>query len=229
MVPLRDNARSRRFPAVTLLLILLNAAVWYLELKLPQNRLDAFFSVYGVVPIRYTRLPSMSQSGFAGHLSPLLSAAFIHAGWFHLMGNMLYLWVFGDNVEDRLGHLRFALFYLVTGVLSNVAHIIANPLSTVPTVGASGAVAGVLGAYFLMFPGAKVVALVPLGFVFLAELPAVVFIFSWFFLQLLNGIATIGVPAQVGGQVAYWAHIGGFLAGMVLCRVLHPKTRRYTH
>lgn len=229
MIPIRDSTRSRRFPLMNFIFIVLNVLVWLLEIQMPQRDLERFFSVFGVVPARYQLLSRALSVVGPFIFVPLVTAAFIHAGWLHLIGNMLYLWVFGDNVEDRMGHLGYALFYISTAVLSNIAHIVTNPASSVPTVGASGAVAGVLGAYFLMFPGARVLALVPIGFVFVTEVPAVIFLFLWFILQLLNGIAALGVPASVQGQVAYWAHIGGFVSGMALSTVLAPRRRRYIY
>lgn len=222
MIPLRDSTRSRRFPIVNVMIIILNVLAFAYELTLDPNTLSRLFSLFGVVPARYSSLlRSFSIAGPAVFI-PLFSAVFLHAGWLHLAGNMLYLWVFGDNVEDRLGHGTYLFFYLATALTSNIAHILSNPLSVMPTVGASGAVAGVLGAYLIMFPRARVLALVPLGFLFVTEVPAVIFLFLWFVLQLANGIAALGVPASVGGQVAYWAHIGGFVSGMFLAAILAP-------
>ena len=207
------------------MIIILNIAAFAYELTLSPNALSRLFNLFGVVPVRYSSLlRAFSATGPAVFI-PLFSAVFLHAGWLHLGGNMLYLWVFGDNVEDRMGHGTYLLFYLAAAVVSNSAHILSNPLSRMPTVGASGAVAGVLGAYLLMFPRARVLALVPLGFLFVTEVPAVIFLFLWFVLQLANGIAALGVPASVGGQVAYWAHIGGFVSGMFLAIILAPRRR----
>ncbi len=225
MIPLRDTTRSRTFPVVNVMIIILNVLVFAYELGLGPNALSRLFSDFGVVPARYgTLLRSLGIAGPAVFI-PLFSAVFLHAGWLHLGGNMLYLWVFGDNVEDRMGHGAYLFFYLTAALASNIAHILSNPLSRMPTVGASGAVAGVLGAYLIMFPRARVLALVPLGFLFVTEVPAVIFLFLWFVLQLANGIAALGVPASVGGQVAYWAHIGGFVSGMFLATILAPPRR----
>ena len=219
VIPLRDSTRSRSFPVVNFTLIVLNVVVFAYELTLSPNALSRLFNAFGVVPARYASL-SVALGTSPAALVSLFSAVFLHAGWLHLGGNMLYLWVFGDNVEDRMGHGTYLFFYLAAALVSNAAHIFSNPLSRMPTVGASGAVAGVLGAYLLMFPRARVLALVPLGFLFVTEVPAVIFLFLWFVLQLANGIAALGVPASVGGQVAYWAHIGGFVSGMFLAIVL---------
>jgi membrane associated rhomboid family serine protease len=153
----------------------------------------------------------------------MFTATFLHGGWFHLIGNMLYLWVFGDNVEDALGRARFVLFYLLTGLAGGLAHIISDPQSVIPTIGASGAVAGVLGAYFITYPHARVLALVPLLFIVtFIELPAVLFLFLWIALQLFYGIAAILGTANM---VAWWAHVGGFAAGMLLIKPLAGRPR----
>jgi membrane associated rhomboid family serine protease len=151
---------------------------------------------------------------------------FLHGGWLHLGGNMLYLWIFGDNVEDRLGHVRFLLFYLACGLAAALAQIYVNPTSTIPMVGASGAVAGVLGAYLVLLPQAQVLALIPIIFFFqLVELPAFLFLLFWFLMQFLNGAASIATTQATTGGVAWWAHIGGFVSGMALGFLL-PKHKR---
>ena len=154
---------------------------------------------------------------------------FLHAGWFHLIGNMWFLWIFGDNVEDRLGHFRFLVFYLICGALASLAHILFNLNSVIPSVGASGAVAGVLGAYLVTYPFARVLTLIPLFFLWpVVELPAILVLGFWFLVQLLNGTAPVAVASETAGGVAWWAHIGGFLAGIVLLLILaKPPTRRY--
>ena len=158
-------------------------------------------------------------------LAPLVTSMFLHGGWMHLLGNMLYLHIFGDNVEDRLGHFRYLFFYLATGIVAGVAQLVISPNSSLPMVGASGAIAGVTGAYFLFFPRARVVTLVPVFiFIQIVELPAVFFLFFWFAFQLLLGIGSLGTDAS-GGGVAFWAHIGGFIAGMVLGPLLAQPRR----
>lgn len=229
MIPLRDSARSRRRPVVTLALVVANVYVFLQEIVLPPPALLSLFRTYGVVPAEIgppERVVSLLADGRLDALLPLLTATFLHGGWLHLLGNMLYLWVFADNVEDRLGRPRFLLFYLLAGVLANYAQVLAAPHSTVPLVGASGAVAGVLGAYFVTFPRSRVLALVPLGlFVTVTEVPAVVFLFLWFGLQVLSGVASLGVP--VAGGVAWWAHVGGFVVGAVLVRLMGVRPRPY--
>jgi len=226
LIPIRDSVRSRSVPLVSLSIIAINVLVFLRELGMTDRELWKFAAMYGVVPARLSGL-------FTGHpqgvwfVATLFTAQFLHGGWFHLLGNMLYLWVFGDNVEDRMGRWRFLGFYLVAGALANFAHAVMHPTSMTPTIGASGAVAGVLGAYFVMFPRARVQALLPLGFfLYVTELPAVLFLFLWFFLQLASGVASIGLPPAVTGAVAWWAHVGGFLVGMFLGPSVARRPRR---
>ncbi|HKY22168.1 MAG TPA: rhomboid family intramembrane serine protease [Vicinamibacterales bacterium] len=214
MIPLRDVIPSRTFPFFTIAFIVLNSAAFVLELSLGP-RLEAFLYYYGVVPARFRWLP-------------VLTSMFLHAGWLHILNNMLYLWIFGDNVEDRLGHVRFVLFYLFCGATAALAHAYMNPLSTIPTVGASGAIAGVMGAYFVMYPRSRVLALVPLFIIWeLIEVPAILFLGIWFLMQFLSGVGSIA--ANVGtesGGVAFWAHVAGFVAGMGAVLVLKKPTRK---
>ena len=152
---------------------------------------------------------------------------FLHGGWFHVGGNMLYLWIFGDNVEDRLGHVRFLFFYLLCGVAAGIAHIFTNPHSSAPTIGASGAIAGVLGAYFFLYPRAKVLTLLPLGIYFqIIELPAFFFLGFWLLIQSISGVASLAVRGEVTGGIAWWAHIGGFVAGAALGQLLKRREGR---
>jgi membrane associated rhomboid family serine protease len=212
VIPLSDNVPSRRRPWITYLIIALNAGIFLHQLSLPGGELAQLLATYAVIPARVGGPLMLLFPDRWPALVPLVTAAFLHGSWVHVGGNMLYMWIFGDNVEGSMGSLRFLLFYLLAGALGNLAHVVANPHSVVPTIGASGAVAGVLGAYLLMFPHARVLALVPLGLFFtVAEIPAVVFLLIWFLLQLLSGITAFGAQT-----VAWWAHIGGFLAGMIL-------------
>ena len=224
MIPLRDTIPSRRTAWVTRALLIANLVAFALELR-QGPRLDAFVDRFGVVPHRW----------FVGSLSDfldwpslfltLLTSQFLHGGFLHLASNMLYLWIFADNVEDRLGPLRFLLLYLACGVVAAVSQILAAPTSAVPMVGASGAIAGILGAYLLMFPRARVVTLLPLVFWWeTVELPAFLFLGFWFLLQWIEGLTTIGKVAEVGG-VAFWAHIGGFVTGMLGIAILRPSRR----
>lgn len=215
MIPLKDRNPTRRVPIVNIVIIILNIAVFVYQVSLGRG-LEGFLYKFGVVP------DAISNSINTVQLSPrvffpLFSSMFLHGGWLHLGGNMLYLWVFGDNVEDKLGRGRYLMFYLLCGIAASVAHIIIDPHSTIPTVGASGAISGVLGAYLLMFPKARILTLIPI-FVFLqfAELPALVVLGFWFVMQFFNGLISLGYETAGMGGVAWWAHIGGFVAGMVL-------------
>ncbi len=225
MIPIRDSTRSHSFPVVNLTLIGLNILIYFYQAGLSNEQLWEVYRRYAVIPARYGEL-GLQALAHPELVFPFFSAAFMHGGLLHLGGNMLYLWIFGDNVEDRFGHVPYLFFYLAVAVLSNLAHIWANPTSTLPTLGASGALAGVLGAYFLMFPRARVLALVPLGFfLHVTEVPALVFLFIWFLLQLFSGLATLGVPSAQGGGVAWWAHIGGFVFGLFLTPLFHRRRR----
>jgi len=183
--------------------------------------LDALIRTYGVVPREIITGRDLWPPGPRPVYLTLITAMFMHAGWLHIIGNMLYLMVFGDNVEDRLGHLTFLLFYLIGGIAASLAQIAITPTSRIPSIGASGAVAAVLGGYLLLFPHGIVRALVIFGpFFQIARLPAAGFILFWFFTQFLNGIASLGVHTLETGGVAYWAHIGGFIAGLILVSLL---------
>lgn len=223
MIPLRDTLTSRTLPVVNTTLIAVNLIVFVQTLSQPTH----FYQLYGLVPARYTSLAAWEYFGPASQFTALVSFMFLHGGWMHLLGNMLSLYIFGDNVEDRLGHVRYLLFYLGGGIISGLSHLLLNPGSTVPTIGASGAVAAVMGAYFLLYPRAKVLTLVPLLFIPLFfEIPAFVFLGLWFLMQFLN--ATGGNAAAI----AWWAHIGGFLFGMgwILAtgaRKAPPKAHRF--
>ncbi|MCI0706288.1 MAG: rhomboid family intramembrane serine protease [Ignavibacteriae bacterium] len=215
MIPLKDKNPTHRVPVVNISIIVLNVVAFLYELSLGPE-LESFFYVYGVVPNTVsTAFSEMSLNG--GVLISLFSSMFLHGGFLHLGGNMLYLWVFGDNVEDKLGHGRYALFYILCGLGATVAHIVISPNSPIPTVGASGAISGVLGAYLLMFPRARVVTVIPIFFFLqVAELPALVVLGLWFVLQFFNGLASLGPETAGMGGVAWWAHIGGFVAGLGL-------------
>jgi rhomboid family protein len=218
LIPLRDLLPSRRRPVVTVALIAVNLLVFFYELTLGPA-LPRFLMQAAFVPARAFMGPvSVGHLGGEG-LSVLLSM-FLHGGWMHVGGNMLYLWIFGDNIEDRLGHARFLLFYLLCGYAASFAHAFFNAGSTVPAIGASGAIAGVLGAYLVLHPGARIVSLVFLGFFFTTiEVPAIVFLPIWFLIQFFSGLASLGGPED-GGGVAWFAHIGGFVAGPLLLFLL---------
>lgn len=202
MIPLRDIIPSRTTPVVTIGLIVLNIIVFLYELSLGRG-VDAFMLYYGLVPAAFSWMN-------------VFTSMFLHGGFLHVAGNMLYLWIFGDNVEDRMGHGRFLVFYLLCGVAAALAQTITSPDSVVPMVGASGAIAGVMGAYFVLYPRSRIVTLIPLFFFFqVVEVPAIFFLGIWFLMQFISGVGSIG--AAIGrntGGVAFWAHVAGFVAGI---------------
>ncbi|MFQ5681895.1 MAG: rhomboid family intramembrane serine protease [Candidatus Binatia bacterium] len=223
MIPLRDNNPTVLWPVVTVAFIIANSSVFLYELSLGPRALDTFIFQMGMVPahVLHAQLP-----GTGGYVS-LVSSMFLHGGWMHLIGNMLYLWIFGNNVEDSMGHLRFIGFYLLSGLSAAGTHLAFNATSTVPTIGASGAVSGVLGAYLFLFPHARVQTLITLGwFIRIIYLPAWVLLFFWILLQVLSQALDPMNPR--GGGVAYAAHIGGFVTGLALIP-LFRKYRRGTH
>lgn len=223
MIPLRDLQSRKKTPWITILLIAINALLFVYELSLGP-RLDGFLLQSAFVPANLHQGPLLPALG-EGLADGLLSM-FLHGGWLHFLGNMMFLWIFGDNVEERLGRGRFLAFYLAAGFAATAAHAWFNPLSTVPAIGASGAIAGVLGAYLFLHPLAKIRTLVVL-FVFITtiDIPALVFLPVWFLIQLFSGVASLDAGGGEGGGVAWFAHIGGFVAGPLLLLVLGGKRR----
>lgn len=222
MIPYRDDNPSRTFPIVTIAIIVVNGWAFVQEAKLGRVAMARMLYRYGLTPAH-----AMSPESVADLKAAAISFVtymFLHGSLLHLVGNVWFLWIFGDNVEDRLGHFRFLVFYLLCGIIAGAAHLALNLGSRMPCVGASGAIAGVLGAYVLLFPSARVRAIIPI-FVFVplfVTLPAVFFIGVWFIFQLFNGMAATG-PQAVASGTAWWAHIGGFVAGLVLVSQLKPK------
>ena len=213
MIPLRDVIPSRTTPYITITIIALNAIAWLFEISLPHDALNEFLTIYGVVPA-YFAWPT------------LITSMFLHGGWMHVIGNMWYLWIFGDNVEDRVGHGRFIVFYLLCGIAAAAGQVVVDPNSTLPVIGASGAIAGVMGAYIVLYPHSRILMLFPFPF-FLYELPALFFLGFWFLMQFLSGVGAlreIGAGDMSGG-VAFWAHIAGFIVGFVLIRVMRRPER----
>ncbi|MEO0083605.1 MAG: rhomboid family intramembrane serine protease [candidate division WOR-3 bacterium] len=216
MLPLRDDILSNKRPLITYLIIALNIFVYLYELSL-GSQLKHFFVAYGVIPINILA---------GNNLYTLITSMFIHGGFWHILGNMLYLWIFGDNVEDLLGKFWFIIMYLLSGLVGSFAHILVSPNSPIPAIGASGAVSGVLGCYLLLYPKARVLALVPLGFfIRLLMLPASIFLGFWIFLQLLYGFSSIGG----GAGVAYFAHIGGFIIGVIFGLIFKKKQQKFSY
>ncbi len=222
MLPLTDHNPRRTTPFVTYALIAVNILAFMWELSLGESLQRALYAV-AFIPKRFW-IP-----GYWGHdiLTTFISM-FLHGGFLHIGSNMLYLWIFGDNVEDRLGHVRYTIFYFVCGVAATMAHAFFNPASSVPAIGASGAIAGVLGAYLILFPRAQVTTLIPIFmFITVRQIPAVIILGLWFVLQLFSGVGSLGVrDAQDLGGVAYFAHIGGFVAGMLLIVILGGRRGR---
>jgi len=225
MIPFRDSNPSGTKPVVTVAIIVANVVVFGYELALGRQ-LDAFVMHYGLIPALVTGGLPIEGFNWPDKAIRFVSTMFLHGGWLHLIGNMWYLWLFGDNIEDRLGHVRFGLFYLACGFAASLVHIASDPSSLVPTVGASGAIAGVLGAYMVTFPHARIATFVPTFFLpMVVELPAVLVLGFWFVTQLFNGTFTIALAAQTTGGVAWWAHIGGFVIGVMLIRVLPRRSK----
>jgi rhomboid family protein len=202
MIPLRDVIPSRTTPYITVTIIAINAVAWFFELAVPREALPEFLQVYGMVPANF-------------HASTLVTSMFLHGSWSHVIGNMWYLWIFGDNVEDRVGHGRFIVFYLLCGIAAALGQVIVDPQSTLPTIGASGAIAGVMGAYFVLYPHSRVLTLVIWIFIQVVEIPAIVLLGFWFLMQLVSAgeiAATAGTHGS--GGVAFAAHVAGFVVGM---------------
>ncbi|HXW05701.1 MAG TPA: rhomboid family intramembrane serine protease [Vicinamibacterales bacterium] len=222
MFPISDVIPSRTVPVATIALIACNAVAFVFEFTRSEAALQELVRSWGVVPSALS-WPS------------ILTSQFLHAGWLHVAGNMLYLWIFGDNVEDRLGHVRYVLFYLSCGTVSALAQVAMNPHSAVPMVGASGAIAGVMGAYFVLFPLSRVLtAVFVVLYLDIIEVPAIFFLGIWFLLQLFSGVGSLGAEVADGG-VAFWAHIGGFGAGVAVgllqraADVTRPRSREYRY
>jgi membrane associated rhomboid family serine protease len=213
MIPLRDVIPSRTKPGVTVTLIVINVAVYLFQLSLSDRAEELFIYAAGVVPAYFT-------------VGSIFSSLFVHGGLAHLLGNMLFLWIFGDNVEDRMGHLRYLFFYLACGFVAAMSQVVLDPQSLVPMVGASGAIAGVMGAYLVLYPRSRVLMLFPFP-VFLFELPAVAFLGFWFVIQFLNGVGQLPVfqQDQISGGVAFWAHVMGFVTGLILVVFLKRPER----
>ena len=213
MIPLRDVIPSRSTPYITVTLIVLNAVAWLYELTIPGDLRPVFLQLYGVVPADFSA-------------PTLVSSMFLHGSWSHFIGNMWYLWIFGDNVEDRVGHGRFIAFYLLCGIVAALGHVAMDPTSILPTIGASGAIAGVMGGYFVLYPQSRVLTLVPLIIYFeIIELPAVVLLGFWFIMQLFSAGAIAVTANASSGGIAFVAHVAGFVAGLLGVFVFQKRKR----
>jgi len=229
MIPIRDDQPRFSTPYVTYSLIGLNLLIFFFEAALSPASLQGLIQQLGLIPSHVTRLLGAGGPAYAAPaLFPILTSMFLHGSWLHVFGNMWFLWIFGDNIEDYLGHFKYLVFYLLSGVAAAVAQIALTPASRVPTVGASGAIAGVLGGYFLLYPKARVLTWFPP--IFLFHLPAWVMLGYWFVVQFLSGAATsIAYSSNTTGGIAFWAHVGGFVAGIVMIKVFPERPQRYRY
>lgn len=231
MVPLRDDNPIQITPYITYGLIAINIAVFFYEVSLNPQQLEQFFQLYAVVPKELTAsLNGYSVNQPVSEELTLVTSQFLHGGFLHLAGNMLFLWIFGNNIEDRLGHFKYLSFYLACGLLAALTQWFFSPFSTIPSLGASGAIAGVMGAYIIRFPQAQILTLIPLGFfITTLRIPAIFFLGFWFVQQAFYSFASLQVPANIGmesGGIAYWAHAGGFVFGLILGPLLGLFSRR---
>ena len=228
MLPLRDDVPHVTTPYVNYFLIAINLLVFVFEMAVPPNALLQFQFQFGYVPARTTAFLAGDHSiGFTLAFLPILTCMFLHGSWLHVLGNMWFLYIFGDNVEDHFGHFPYLLVYLLSGIFGSVVHTIFNPGSNVPSVGASGAIAGVMGAYFVLYPRARVLTWV---FFFVIWMPAWVMLGYWFVVQFLSGAATAFTAASgTGGGIAVWAHVGGFVAGIILLKLFPSRPKRYQY
>ena len=215
MIPIRDTIRSEHFPAVNFLIIGLNVLAFLWQLTQGHHLNEALF-FFGIVPIRYSNPEVSAHFTTFQQFLPFLTSMFLHGGFLHILGNMWFLYIFGDNIEDRLGHIRYLIFYIFCGVAAGLVHLLTNWNSKIPTIGASGAISGVMGAYLLLYPRARILTLIPIFLFFkFVELPAFIFLGYWLLLQLFSASLT---PRNVGG-IAFWAHIGGFVAGLIFLKI----------
>jgi len=226
MIPLRDNNPRHSFPWITVALIVVNTAIFFYEAFASEVQREALFASYALIPVRTTAFFSGQPVPASEALFPFFTSMFLHGGWMHLIGNMWFLWIFGDNVEDRTGRLGYVLLYLASGLAGSVGHVLFSANSALPTVGASGAISGVMGAYLITFPRARILTLVPIViFLTTIEIPAFIILLYWLLLQFLSGAASLGADAGQGG-VAWFAHVGGFAAGIPLMLVLRRPRRK---
>lgn len=227
MIPIGDTARRRTFPVVNLLLIAANIAVFIYELSLSEREIIDFFFDWGVVPTQLINALHNPGDNSNRELLTPFTAMFIHGGWLHLIGNMVFLWVFGDNIEDSLGHLRYLIFYVLAGLGAVALQVFLSSSDQQPMIGASGAIAGVLGAYLILYPRSTVAVLIPTLLFWTVYVPAVVLIGAWFLMQLFSSVAAIGDATEASAGVAWWAHVGGFLTGIVLVFLFNRRARRF--
>lgn len=225
-IPLNDHIRRQTFWFSTLALLAANVWAFLFELSLGPG-VDRLIFYFGIIPGRYTTPHGPAGTTLEGFLLPLFASMFLHGGWLHLASNMLFLFVFGRSIEDRFGHLKFLLIYFMGGLGGALVHILLNAGSRVPTIGASGAIAGILGAYFVCFPRARITTLIPVFFfLWTVDLPALLLLGYWFLIQFFAGFQALAIQSATGGGVAWWAHVGGFVVGLGLAMILRPRRRR---
>jgi len=219
MFPLRDINKSHTVPFVNLTFIAINVLVFFFELSLGEEGLENLFRTIGLVPYKF-----LDDFG-PGQIATIFTSMFLHGGWMHLLSNMWALYIFGDNIEDRMGHARYFAFYILCGIAAALTQVFASAGSHIPTVGASGAIAGVLGGYIVLFPGARVLAAIPIFYIIrFVEVPAILYLGFWFASQFFTGVASLGATTEDGsGGVAWWAHIGGFVLGVVLVKIFEKR------
>jgi len=210
MFPIRDTNKSSTFPIVNWMIIIINAGIFIIQVRLPRETVEIIFNTFGVIPIRFVEFHPLAPIS-------LFSSQFLHGGWLHIIRNLWILYIFGDNVEDRIGHIQYLVFYIITGIAGGLLQVVIQPFSNTPMIGASGAISGVLGAYIFFFPRARVLTFVPIFILpWLVEIPAVIFLGIWFLSQFVNVINEASTIVNSG--IAYWAHLGGFGAGFILAR-----------
>jgi membrane associated rhomboid family serine protease len=220
MIPIKDTVRSNSFPIVNWMLVLLNVLVFIFETQLSPAGLDHFISTYALIPAAVSLRDPLTWG-------TIFTSMFIHSGWFHILSNMWVLIIFGDNVEDRIGSMRYLVYYMLSGLVAGLLQVVVDPTSTIPTIGASGAIAGVMGGYFSFFPTARILTLIPIFiFPWMVEIPAVIYLGFWFISQLYSGLLNLGV--QSAGGVAWWAHVGGFCFGLVASRLFALRKKPST-
>ena len=223
-IPINDHIRRRIFWTATLAIIIANVLAFIYELSLGLQ-LNQLIFVFAIIPARYTAPQAYARFGLAGLFVPIFVSMFLHGGWLHLIGNMLFLFVFGRSIEDRYGHAKFLAIFLLSGLVAALTHIFFNPSSRLPTIGASGAIAGILGAYLVCFPGARITTLIPFLFFFWrVEIPALIILGYWFLIQFVTATFQLAdIQSATRGGTAWWAHVGGFVAGMVLALLMRAR------
>lgn len=227
MIPIRDIIPRREFPFVNYSIIVINILIFLYEVSLPEGLLNDFFYLFGLVPARFSHPEWAYFNGlYIDNYWPFFTNMFLHGSWFHLISNIWTLFIFGDNVEDRLGHFKYLIFYILSGLAASITHFIFNIDSTIPAIGASGAIAGVMGAYLIMFPYSRIVTLIPIFIIpFFIEIPAIIYLGIWFYTQIVSGTFSLMANQNAAG-IAWWAHIGGFVFGMIAHIIFKKKKYR---